>query len=161
MDRLEPLSEDEKQVWAYLQDVIKDYQRYLADVDDLGLNAPNLLYYRDEIQEMLGEFKGDPRVDFRGAWTTVKALDEVLRANQKKIVHQIGYTNFKQYQIINDPPRSHWWWWLNRVVGPPPPQPAWWQFWKKEQTEEADEQLVSAEATTDPESDPEDPRPGQ
>ena len=128
-----PLSEDEKNAWAYLQDVIKDYERYLADVDDLGLTAPNVLYYRDEIQELLDEFKGDPRVDFRGVWTRVKALDEVLRANQAKIVNQIGHANFKQYQIINDPPRSYWWWWLNRVVPPPPPPPPWWQFWKKNQ----------------------------
>lgn len=141
-----PLTDEEKQVWDYLQEVIKDYQRYLADVDDLGLTAPNLLYYRDEIQEMLAEFKGDPRVDFRGAWTLVKSLDEVLRANQKKIVQQIGYANFRQYQIINDPPRSHWWWWLNRVVGPPPPPPPWWQFWKKKDDEQeapAEEQGVT------------------
>ena len=126
-----PLSEDEKQAWSYLLDVVKDYARYLSDVDDLGFAAPNVLYYRDEIQDMLQEFKGDPRVDFRGVWTQVKELDEILRANQAKIVKAIGHANFKQYHIMNDPPRTHWWWFLNRVVPPPPPPPAWWQFWKK------------------------------
>jgi hypothetical protein len=125
------LSEDEKQAWGYLQDVVQDYARYLSDIHNLGLTAPNVLYYRDEIQDMLEEFKGDPRVDFRGVWLQVKELDEILRANQDLLVKTIGHANFKQYHIMNDPPRTHWWWFLNRVVAPPPPQPAWWQFWKK------------------------------
>lgn len=129
--KLPPLSEDEKQAWGYLQDVVKDYSRYLSDIENLGLTAPNVLYYRDEIQDMLEEFKGDPRVDFRGVWLQVKELDEILRANQDRLVKTIGHANFKQYHIMNDPPRTHWWWFLNRVVAPPPPQPSWWQFWKK------------------------------
>lgn len=131
VNKLPPLTQDEKQVWAYLQDVVKDYARYLSDIENLGLSAPNVLYYRDEIQEMLEEFKGDPRVDFRGVWLQVKELDEILRANQELLVRTIGHANFKQYHIMNDPPRTHWWWFLNRVVAPPPPPPAWWQFWKK------------------------------
>lgn len=129
-----PLSAEEKQVWDYLLEVVGDYERYLADIDNLGLSAPNLLYYRDEIQEMLDEFKGDPRVDFRGVWSRVRELDEIFRTNQRRVVDQIGYANFAQYQIINDPPRTHWWWWLNRFVSPPAPPPTWWQFWKKDQT---------------------------
>lgn len=143
------LSPEEKEVWNYLHEVIGDYERYLADIDDLGLMAPNLLYYRDEIQEMLEEFKGDPRVDFRGTWERVKALDEVLRANQQKVVRQIGYANFKQYHIMNDPPRSHWWWFLNRIVGPPPPPPAWWQFWKKTEGEEETSEPEEASPSQD------------
>lgn len=151
---LPPLTADEKEAWKYLQEVIRDYERYLADVDDLGLMAPNVLYYRDEIQEMLDEFKGDRRVDFRGVWEKVKALDEILQANQEKIVRQIGHANFKQYHIMNDPPRSHWWWFLNRFVAPPPPPPAWWQFWKKNAETEAEVEAAPAEeaASEDPTS---------
>lgn len=125
-----PLSDDEKEAWKYLEEVVGDYERYLSDVDNLGLSAPNLLYYRDEIQDMLDEFKGDPRVDFRGVWLRVKELDEILRANQALVVQAIGHGNFRQYQIMNDPPRTHWWWFMNRTVPPPPPPPPWWMFWK-------------------------------
>jgi hypothetical protein len=142
--QLPPLSLDEKQAWGYLLDVVKDYARYLSDIDNLGLSAPNVLYYRDEIQEMLEEFKGDPRVDFRGIWQEVKALDEILRANQDQLVKIIGHANFRQYQIINDPPRTHWWWFLNRVVAPPPPPPAWWQFWKKPEPSPLEAELAGA-----------------
>jgi len=132
------LSGQEKQMWDYLGEVIADYERYLSDIPNLGLAAPYVLYYRDEIQEMLNDFRGNPRVDFRKAWEKVKALDEILRANQADIVKQIGHANFRQYQIINDPPRTHWWWFLNRVVSAPPPPPAWWQFWKKTSESEAE-----------------------
>jgi len=142
--KLPPLNQDEKQAWNYLLDVIKDYARYLSDIENLGLSAPNVLYYRDEIQEMLEEFKGDPRVDFRGIWLEVKALDEILRANQEQLVKIIGHANFRQYQIINDPPRTHWWWFLNRVVAPPPPSPAWWQFWKKPEPNPLEAELSGA-----------------
>ncbi len=125
------LNADEKQAWAYLMDVVRDYGRYLSDIENLGYSAPNVLYYRDEIQEMLEEFKGDPRVDFRGVWTQVKEFDEILRANQELLVRTIGHANFKQYHIMNDPPRTHWWWFINRVVPKPITQASWWQFWKK------------------------------
>ena len=46
------------------------------------------------------------------------------------LVREIGHANFKQYQIINDPPKAYWWWWLNRVVKAPPPSPPSWMFWK-------------------------------
>lgn len=139
------LTPDEKQVWAYLLDVVKDYGRYLADIENLGYSAPNVLYYRDEIQEMLEEFKGDSRVDFRGVWTQVKEYDEILRANQDLLVRTIGHANFKQYHIMNDPPRTHWWWFINRVVAKPQLQPSWWQFWKKPDITTA--QLLEAQET--------------
>lgn len=126
------LTAEEQESWDYLLEVVGDYERYMADVDDLGLNAPNLLYYRSEVQDMLDDFKTDKRVDFRGVWMRVRELDEVLRKKQQSIVDQIGHANFKQYQIINDPPRAHWWWWLNRVTKAPPPPPPWWMFWKKD-----------------------------
>ena len=126
----EPLDRETQEMWDYLLEVVGDYERYISDIGNLGYAAPQLLYYRDEIEDMLLEFKTDRRVDFRGVWLRVKALDEILRQRQQEFVDEVGHNNFKQYQIINDPPRTHWWWWLNRVTKAPPPQPAWWQFWK-------------------------------
>lgn len=125
------LDKDTKEMWDYLLEVVGDYERYMSDIGNLGFAAPNLLYYRDEIQDMLNEFRTDNRVDFKGVWLRVKALDEVLRQRQQEVVDEIGHANFKQYQIINDPPKANWWWWLNRVTAAPPPQANnWWQFWK-------------------------------
>lgn len=126
--RLEP---DSQEAWNYLLEVVRDYERYLADIGKLGLAAPNLLYYRSEVQDMLDDFRFDKRVDYGSVWVRVRALDEVLRTRQQEVVDEIGHANFQQYQIVNDPPRAHWWWWLNRVTKGPPPPPNWWQFWKK------------------------------
>lgn len=130
------LDADTKEAWDYLLEVIVDYERYVRSIGELGLAAPNVLYYRDEIQEGLQEFKLDPRVDFKSAWLKVKELDELLRQQAATLVREIGHANFKQYQIINDPPKANWWWWLNRVVKAPTPPPPVWQFWKARPAEE-------------------------
>jgi hypothetical protein len=144
------LDRETQEAWDYLLEVVGDYRRYLADIGELGLNAPNLLYYRSEVQDMLDDFKTDKRVDFRGIWTEVKELDEILRRKQQQVVNEIGHANFKQYQIINDPPRAHWWWWLNRVTHAPPPPPPWWAFWKKPADEEVKEPGATPEAAAPP-----------
>lgn len=125
------MDRDTKEAWDYLQEVVDDYARYVGEIGTLGLAAPQLLYYRDEVQELLDHFKGDARVDFRGVWLKVKELDDIVRARSQEVVDEIGHANFKQYQIINDPPAAHWWWYLNRVTKAPPPAPKPWELWKQ------------------------------
>ena len=143
MSELDP---ETKEAWDYLLEVIVDYERYVRSIGELGLAAPNLLYYRDEIQEGLEEFKLNKQVDFQKVWLKVRELDEILRKQTKMLVHEIGHANFKQYQIINDPPKAYWWWWLNRVVtAPPTPTPAW-QFWKAKPPEARPPESSEAQA---------------
>jgi len=133
--KLDPGTEE---AWSYLLEVVDDYERYIGQIGNLGFTAPNLLYYRDEIQEMLDEFGLDPRVDTREIWAKIRGLDLLMRARQVDLVAEIGHVNFKQYQIINDPPRTHWWWFLNRIVAAPPAPPRpFWQFWKAPGTKNA------------------------
>jgi hypothetical protein len=127
----EGLDEEAREEYKYLLEVLEDYRRYVKDIGRLGLAAPNLLYYRDEVQESLDELRVRG-VDPREVWLEVVALDNAVRARASEIVAEIGHANFKQYQIINDPPLSYWWWFLNRVVpGPAAPEPPSWQFWKR------------------------------
>ena len=124
------MNEEKLEAWNYLLEVVGDYEEYLGNLGNLGYSAPNVLYYRDEIQEFLDEFKGDPEADFRGIWTKVKGLDEYLKKNAQSLVDEIGHANFKQYLIINDPPAAHWWWYLYRFTSAPPPPPRFWEIWK-------------------------------
>jgi hypothetical protein len=119
-----------KEAWDYLIDVIGDYEAFLFKIGDLGLSAPQVLYYRDEVQEFLEELTDNPQVNFQGAWQKVNELDQILRDHSQDLVNEIGHSNFLQYQLVNDPPKKHWWWWINRVTEPPPPPPKVWQFWK-------------------------------
>jgi hypothetical protein len=119
-----------KEVWDYLMEVMGDYEVFLGNIGNLGYSAPQLLYYRDEVQEFLDELGGRTDINMPGAWKKVTELDTILRAKAQTLVDEIGHKNFIQYQIQNDPPRSHWWWWLNRVTAPPIAPPKFWEFWK-------------------------------
>lgn len=119
-----------REVWDYLMEVISDYETFLGNIGQLGYSAPQLLYYRDEVQEFLDLLAGRHDINVQGAWAKVTELDTILRAKAQTLVDEIGHKNFIQYQIQNDPPRSHWWWWLNRVTAPPITPPKFWEFWK-------------------------------
>lgn len=123
--------EDTAELLEYIEEVLSDYERHVKRIGELGFTAPMLLYYRDEIQETLEILEEEPEVDTQPYWRRVVEHDNLLKANKQALVDEIGHVNFKQYQIINDPPREHWWWFLNReTAGPPPPVP-FWMFWKR------------------------------
>lgn len=119
-----------REMWDYLMEVIGDYEIFLGNIGSLGYSAPQLLYYRDEVQEFLDELGGRTDINITGAWKKVTELDTILRGKAQALVDEIGHKNFIQYQIQNDPPRSSWWWWLNRVTAPPITPPKFWEFWK-------------------------------
>ena len=121
-----------KEAWDYLMEVVGDYESFLGQIGDLGFSAPQVLYYRDEVQEFLEELTDNPQINYQGAYKKVLELDQILRKKAQDLVNEIGHENFLQYQVINDPPKKHWWWWLNRVTSPEPPPPKIWQFWKHE-----------------------------
>lgn len=132
-DKKEPqIDPATKEAWNYLMEVIADYESFLSNIGDLGFSAPQVLYYRDEVQEFLDELTDNPQINYKGAWQKVNELDQVLRKKAQDLVDEIGHDNFLQYQVINDPPKSHWWWWLNRVTSAPPSPPKVWEFWKYE-----------------------------
>ena len=124
-----PLGETEE-LLQYLDGALADYAKYVGQIGQLKYTAPQLLYYRDEVQEML-ELLAQEKVDLRQRWAQVRDLDLQLRAKASIFVREVGHANFKQYQIINNPPLSHWWWYLNRITVDTTPKgaPAW-QWWK-------------------------------
>lgn len=124
-----------KEAWDYLMEVLSDYEGFLSKIGDLGFSAPQLLYYRDEVQEFLEELTDNPEVNYQGAYKKTLELDKVLKERAQDLVDEIGHENFLQYQVINDPPKKHWWWWINRITKAPPPEPKVWQFWKYQSTE--------------------------
>lgn len=120
-----------KELLDYLDEVIEDYRRYVENIGHNGLTASLLLNYRDEIQEILDELKYEKDLDLKDYWLKVRELDEVVREKKQELVREIGYENFKQYQIIQDPPLTRWWWYLDRQVAKPLPPARFWEFWKR------------------------------
>lgn len=115
----------------FLEESIDQYQNYIENIGRNGLAAANLGYYRDDVQEMLDFLKYEKSVNLKPYWERIVKLDLQLRAKARLYVQEVGHNNFKQYQIINDPPLTHWWWYLNRQVSEPVIQPKFWEVWKK------------------------------
>ncbi len=127
----EPLDPEVQEAWDFLSQLVDDYQRFVHNIGSLELAAPQTLYYRDSIQEILDALheQGESQL-FATAWEQIKPLDTKLRERKQALVQEIGYRNFLQYQIINDPPLKYWWWYLNRETSPPPEPKKPWEFWK-------------------------------
>ncbi len=127
------ISEAEKrELLKFLQESINEYAKYIKNIGRNGLAAVNLNYYRDDIQELMDYMKYDDKVSLKEYWGQVVKLDIQLRGKAPIHVREVGYENFKQYQIINDPPAANWWWYMNRLVMPPSVQgPKFWEVWKK------------------------------
>jgi len=122
------LAEHIKEETAYLDEMLKEYERFVLSIGNLKYTAAMLLYYRDEIQESLDFLKQN--AELQDYWRKVVYLDNILRSKAPVFVKEVGYNNFKQYQIVNDPPKLYWWWYLNRQVSAPPSDKKWWQVWK-------------------------------
>lgn len=115
---------------AYLDEVLTEYGKLVQNIGKNGLSASLLLNYRDEVQYTMQELRGQD-VDLRKYWQRIVVLDNLLRVKAQQFTEEIGHANFKQYQIVNDPPREHWWWYLNKTTIPPPAKMKDWKFWKK------------------------------
>ncbi|MDQ7823740.1 MAG: hypothetical protein RDV48_13160 [Candidatus Eremiobacteraeota bacterium] len=122
-------NEDLKESLEYLEEVLFEYERLVMNIGKNGLSASLLMNYRDEVQELMTELSMQD-IDLRDQWRKVVTLDNVLRKSAQQFVNEVGHQNFKQYQIINDPPREHWWWYLNRTTAAPVEKKDW-KFWKK------------------------------
>jgi hypothetical protein len=116
---------------AFLVESIDQYEKYVNNIGRNGLAAVNVGYYRDDIQDIIDLLKYEEDLNLRPYWERIVRLDLQLRAKAPQYVREVGHENFKQYQIINDPPHVRWWWYLNRTVAPPIMQPKFWEIWKK------------------------------
>ncbi|MCR5660770.1 MAG: hypothetical protein K6G50_01410 [bacterium] len=111
----------------YLDEVIADYKRCVNEIGKMKYAAPQLLYYRDEVQDILDALVGSG-ADLKDRLQDIRLLDMKLRANARDFVREVGHANFKQYQIINNPPITHWWWYMNRTTMADKEHVAPWQW---------------------------------
>lgn len=114
----------------YLEELLDEYMKLVKNIGHNGLSASLICNYRDEIQILMRELRMAD-ADLRKYWSKIVATDDTLRKRAQAFVEEVGHENFKQYQIVNDPPRENWWWYLNRTtIAPPPEKKEWWP-WKR------------------------------
>jgi len=121
---------DARESLEYLMEIMAEYEKMVLNIGKNGLSASLLLNYRDEIQSTMHDLR-EMDLDLREHWYKIVTLDNTLRKQAQQFVNEVGHTNFKQYQIINDPPADHWWWYLNKTTQPPRDEKKGWRFWKK------------------------------
>ena len=127
-----PSDPEVAELLKYLDEVLADYTRLVGGIGRLGFAAPQLLYYRDEVQDLLEALAAERSLDLQSRWQKIRDLDNQVRARATDLVREVGHPNFKQYQVVNDPPPTRWWWYLNRTVSnPEPPPPPAWQWWRR------------------------------
>jgi len=126
-----PQDAEVAELLKYLDEVLHDYERYVGEIGNLGFAAPQLLYYRDEVQDLLEALSAEKGIDLQSRWKRIRDLDNAVRAKATELVREVGHPNFKQYQVVNDPPQTRWWWYLNRTTANPDPQAPAWQWWRK------------------------------
>lgn len=125
-----PIDPEVIELIKYLDEVIEDYRIRVEAIGKLKYAAPQLLYYRDEVQDLL-EALASERVDLKSRWAKVRDLDLQLRGKASIFVNEVGHSNFKQYQIVNDPPLTRWWWYLNRTTVNRDKESPKWMWWRR------------------------------
>lgn len=128
----QPLDAEVQELQDYLDEVLRDYERYVGEIGRLGYAAPQLLYYRDEVQDLMEALASEAGVDLKPRWQKIRELDNQVRGKAVELVREMGHANFKQYQIVNNPPQTRWWWYLNRTTADPEPSKVpIWQWWRR------------------------------
>ena len=121
---------DVREEMEYIDEVFLDYTTMEKNKSKKGLERSLLMNYRDEIQDIMTELALNNR-DIREYRKKVVMLDNELRQKAQAYVNEVGHANFKQYQIINNPPLERWWWYLNKVtMGREEDKKKPWEFWK-------------------------------
>ncbi|MBQ7502737.1 hypothetical protein IJT93_08510 [bacterium] len=127
------LDPEVEELLQYLDGVLNDYGKYIAQIGSLKYTAPQLLYYRDEVQDLLEALAGEKDLDLKPYWQRLRDYDLQLRAKATVFVQEVGHSNFKQYQIINNPPLNRWWWYLNRTTANLAERAPSWQWWRSKE----------------------------
>lgn len=127
------LDPEVEELLQYLDGVLNDYGKYVAQIGNLKYTAPQLLYYRDEVQDLLEALAGEKDLDLKAYWQRLRDYDLQLRAKATVFVQEVGHSNFKQYQIINNPPLNRWWWYLNRTTMNLAEKAPSWQWWRSKE----------------------------
>ncbi len=116
----------------YLEEILREYERYVENIGQNGLASNLLLHYRSDLQETLTDLEG--RAPLESYWQQTVLLDEKLRGKKEEVLAEIGWNHYKTERAAVNPPKHYWWWYLDAGLTVPD-QPnriqSWWN-WLKE-----------------------------
>ncbi len=118
--------EDFDEYKSYLEELIAEYERFVLNIGRNGINAPMLLHYRSEIQDVLDELEGQEDIApfLEPFYKKLEKLDDELLNKGEAFIKELGgIVKLRQYQWSLRPPTRHWWWYLDKYVKITPQKP--------------------------------------
>jgi hypothetical protein len=102
-----------------LERLVRKYYGYVADLEGSGVEAFDLLFVRDKIQQILDE--SGPEEEIPGViFQRIYELDRLLWAERETFQMVVGERELQHARQQQRSPRSHWWWYTDQLKTPPP-----------------------------------------
>lgn len=103
-----------------MERLVRKYYGYVADLEGSGVEALDLLFVRDKIQQLLDASGPEEQIPIP-LFEQIHHLDRALWAESETFRMVIGDRELQHARRQQRSPRSHWWWYLDELQALPQP----------------------------------------
>jgi len=105
-----------------MERLVRKYYGYVADLEGSGVEALDLLFVRDKIQQLLDASGPEEQIPIP-LFEQIHDLDQALWAESETFRMVVGDRELQHARRQQRSPRSHWWWYLDELKATPQPGP--------------------------------------
>ena len=105
-----------------MERLVRKYYGYVADLEGSGIEALDLLFVRDKIQQLLDASGPEEQIPIP-LFEQIHDLDQALWAESETFRMVVGDRELQHARRQQHSPRSHWWWYLDELKATPQPGP--------------------------------------
>ena len=103
-----------------MERLVRKYYGYVADLEGSGVEALDLLFVRDKIQQLLDASGPEEQIPIP-LFEQIHDLDRALLAESETFRMVVGDRELQHARRQQRSPRSHWWWYLDELQALPQP----------------------------------------
>lgn len=97
-----------------MERLVRKYYGYVADLEGSGVEALDLLFVRDKIQQLLDASGPEEQISIP-LFEQIHDLDQALWAESETFRMVVGDRELQHARRQQRSPRSHWWWYLDEL----------------------------------------------
>lgn len=101
-----------------LDQLVRKYYGYVADLEGSGVEALDLLFVRDKIQTLLDQLTPEEKLPAR-LYEHIYELDALLWEERSTFLLVLGEQELKHARKQQGSSRSRWWWYVDELKAPP------------------------------------------
>lgn len=101
-----------------MERLVRKYYGYVADLEGSGVEALDLLFVRDKIQQLLDASGPEEQIPIP-LFEQIHDLDQALWAESEAFRVVVGDRELQHARRQQRSPRSHWWWYLDELKATP------------------------------------------